>query len=97
MANAEIVITNSFHGTVFAFLMSAKNVFTYIPEGNKRGVRIVNLYNELGYSNHILRGNLTKSYSELQDISLNKELVQNNIERMSTSSRNFLLNSLKNE
>ena len=97
MANAEIVITNSFHGTVFAFLMSAKNVFTYIPEGNKRGVRIVNLYNELGYSNHILRGNLTKSYSELQDISLNKELVQNNIEKMSTSSRNFLLNSLKNE
>lgn len=97
MANAEIVITNSFHGTVFAFLMGAKNVFTYIPEGNKRGVRIVNLYDELGYPNHILRKNLTKSYSELQSMSLNNELVQKNIERMSTSSRLFLLNSLKDE
>lgn len=97
MANAEIVITNSFHGTVFAFLMGAKNVFTYIPEGNKRGVRIVNLYDELGYPNHILRKNLTKSYSELQSMSLNNELVQKNIERMSTSSRIFLLNSLKDE
>lgn len=97
MANAEIVITNSFHGTVFAFLMGAKNVFTYIPEGNKRGVRIVNLYDELGYPNHILRKNLTKSYSELQSMSLNNELVQKNIERMSTSSILFLLNSLKDE
>ncbi len=94
MANAELVITDSFHGTVFAFLMGANNVFTYISEGNKRGVRIVNLYNELGYSNHILRGNLVHSYEALEAMNIDKKKVRETIKDMTNTSRQFLLDSL---
>ena len=97
LANADLVITDSFHGTVFSFLMGAKNVFTYISDSNKRGVRIINLYDEMGCSDHILHGELQDTYLELQNKSLNKEQINKNIDRIASASRQFLLNSLSNE
>lgn len=97
LANADLVITDSFHGTVFSFLMGAKNVFTYISDSNKRGVRIINLYDEMGCPDHILRGELEDTYFELQNKSLNKEQVNKNIDRIASASKQFLLNSLSNE
>lgn len=52
--NAKIVITNSFHGTVFSLLFQTP-FLTYIAPGSKRGSRIVNLLNIFGLSERLLR------------------------------------------
>lgn len=87
---ATLVITDSFHGTVFAFLVEAGNVFTYINKGNKRGGRIENLYNELGCDGHIFYGDLNKSYQELQKISIDRQVVNERIDEMYQGSTLFL-------
>lgn len=64
ISNAEMVITDSFHCTVFALIMGAKNFFTYISPLNKRGSRIEDLLTPYGLTGHIFRS-LGTSYPEL--------------------------------
>lgn len=88
--NASLVITDSFHGTVFSFLMEAGNVFTYISKGNKRGVRIENLYNELGCDGHIFYGELNRDFQDLQQNSIDRQSVNSRIDEMHQDSILFL-------
>ena len=67
IANAELVITDSFHGTVFSILMEAKNFYTYIGNGNKRGSRIEDLLDMFSLTDHIFRDDISASYKDLQD------------------------------
>lgn len=65
IANAELLITESFHGTVFSLLMGTRNFYAYISDKNIRGSRIEDLLSPFGLSDHILRGKLDLSYRDL--------------------------------
>lgn len=88
--NASMVITDSFHGTVFSFLMEAGNVFTYIANDNKRGIRIENLYKEFDCMSHILYGDLSRTYNQLAANKIDKSRVQMIIEKKREESAHFL-------
>lgn len=66
IANADMLITESFHGTVFSLLMGTRNFYTYIAASNMRGSRIEDLLLPFGLSCHILRGELDLSYADLE-------------------------------
>ncbi len=63
--NAEMVITNSFHGTVFSIIFAIKNFYSYIAPNNNRGSRIVDLLSMCQLSNHILSEELNETFSQL--------------------------------
>ena len=65
IANADMVITDSFHGTAFSILMGTKNFYTYIAPNNRRGSRIRNLLETYGLSHHTLDTKLNESFFQL--------------------------------
>ena len=71
--NADLVLTDSFHGTVFSMIMGAKNFGSYIQPASKVGSRITDLLELFGKSNHLLPGNLQKSYKQIEEESVDKE------------------------
>lgn len=88
--HADMVLTNSFHGTVFSIILGAKNFYTYISPTNKRGSRIVDLLGDYNLSSHLLQGDLSKNYNELSSQSINKESIIKAMEIQRTLSREFL-------
>lgn len=65
ISKAELVLTDSFHGTVFSILMKAKNFYTYLFSYAKRNCRMIDLLALVGLSDHILDNCLSDSYHEL--------------------------------
>ena len=96
LGGAEMVITNSFHGSVISLLMSTKNVFTYISPTNTKGVRIEELYKLVNLENHILRNDLSKGYEDLCNMYIDYKMVDKLIDAARQKSRKFLLDNLKN-
>lgn len=90
IGNADLVITDSFHCTVFSILMEAKNFATYISPTSKKGSRITDLLDLLGLSDHLLATDYTSTYSDLEKTIINKELLRKKIISEQTKSRNFL-------
>ena len=90
IGNADLVITDSFHCTVFSILMEAKNFATYISPTSKKGSRITDLIDLLGLSDHLLATDYTSTYSDLEKTIINKELLRKKIISEQTKSRNFL-------
>lgn len=72
IGNAEMVITDSFHCTVFALIMGSKNFFTYISPANKRGSRIEDLLTPFGLDSHIFR-TFETSYAEFSRQKVNPQ------------------------
>ncbi len=66
IANASLVITDSFHGTVFSIILQTSNFFTYIAPNDKRGSRITDLLTVFGLKNHLLTN--TPRFDELNQI-----------------------------
>lgn len=93
ISRADLVITDSFHGTVFSLLLGTKNVFTYMDKDFKRGVRMRELYNIVGYESHLITGT-TKNYEDLCHLPLDHDLVQRRIDEAAETSRKFLLSCL---
>lgn len=87
---ADMVLTNSFHGTVFSIILGANNFSTYIAPSNNRGSRIVDLLDTYGLSNHLLLGDLSRHYSELASLSINREHVVDVMNSQQKQSRKFL-------
>lgn len=85
-----MVLTNSFHGTVFSIILGANNFSTYIAPSNNRGSRIVDLLDTYGLSNHLLLGDLSRHYSELASLSINREHVVDVMNSQQKQSRKFL-------
>lgn len=89
--NAEYVVTNSFHGTVFSILFNKK--MWVIPHKTK-GTRMINLLNKLDMSDRIIY-----SLDEFQKIDFNKEIDYTNINKKLEQERNrsieWLLSSIK--
>ncbi len=88
--NADMVITDSFHGSVFAMLMGAKNFFSYIQPISKTGNRITNLLNIVGQPNHLLPSDLSKDFAELNNEKINKNNLYERIAEVREHAREFL-------
>ena len=97
ISKAEMVVTDSFHGTVFSVIMAAKNFFTYISPDNKRGSRIVDLLESLQLKNHLLDVSLTQSFSELNSVKNDREKVNDLLNSMREESVVYLNKNLKVE
>lgn len=90
IARAEMVVTDSFHGTVFSILMGANNFFTYISPTNKRGSRITDLLGTFQLKKHLLDPSLSQSYEQLNELRINHADVNEIINRESNRSKLFL-------
>lgn len=92
--NAELVITDSFHGSVFSLLLGVKNFYSYISD-RQRGVRIVELLQDFGLTSHLLSVDLHQSSGSLLQNSINHSAVEKRILDLRTKGRNFLIKNLK--
>lgn len=92
--NADMIITDSFHGSVFSMLMGAKNFFSYIIATSKTGCRITNLLNTVGLPNHLLPLDLAKSYKELDEEKIDKVALYDRIAKVREHARGFLARNI---
>lgn len=74
IAHAEMVITESFHGTVFSLILGTKNFYSYISKNSVRGSRLEDLLTTFHLESHLLPQNMNASYKTLseQHIDTNK-------------------------
>ena len=92
--NAELMITDSFHGTVFSLLLKT-NMFTYIGPTNKRGARIVDLLEKFNLSDHLLfLSSLNQSFEDLMKVKYIEEDIEVVIEKERNRSREYLKSAL---
>lgn len=91
---AEMVITDSFHGTIFSIIMETQNFFSYIAPGNKKGSRIIDLLFQHNISDHLLIPDLKQTWAELSNNHLNKQELDRVFDREQSLSRRFLDESL---
>lgn len=75
IANAEIVITDSFHGTVFSIITGCNNFFTRIANESLRGSRITDLLDKFDLNNHLLKSDMSQTYRDLTKIPINHGYV----------------------
>lgn len=88
--NADMVITDSFHGSVFSMLMGAKNFFSYIQPFSKTGNRITNLLEITEQPSHLLPRDLSKSFAELDKEKIDKKKLYDRIAEVREHAREFL-------
>lgn len=88
--SADMVITDSFHSTVFSLIMGAKNFYTYISPYNKRGSRIIDLLESFNLTNHLLSTNLDQGYLELNKSELNSVEIQRVIKSNQSLAQEYL-------
>lgn len=90
LGQANMVITDSFHCTVFSLLMGAENFYTYINPVGKRGSRIIDLLATFELNDHLLPTGFDKSYQELTKVPINRKKVIETIENEKNHARAFL-------
>ena len=90
IANADLVLTDSFHGTVFSILLSSHNFYSYIAPTNKRGARITDLLDTFELSDHLLSSSLEESYQQLSSNIPSKEIISKIFQCEQEKSRLFL-------
>lgn len=88
--NAELVITDSFHCTVFSLIMGANNFYTYIAPTNQRGSRIIDLLGTYNLKNHLLPISLNSSFDTLVSETINKKVVSGIMKHERERSRLFI-------
>lgn len=90
IAHANMVITDSFHCSVFSIILGANNFYAYIAPWNNRGNRIRELLNDFSLNQHLLKSDLSQSYTELIQNKINRKLVLDVYWRIQQHGRNFL-------
>ena len=88
--NADMVITDSFHCTVFSIIMGAKNFYTYISPSNGRGSRITDLLDSFGLQNHLLNPDLTDGYHQLAVRKISRADILKTIESLKIQGQGFI-------
>ena len=88
--NADMVITDSFHCTVFSIIMGAKNFYTYISPSNGRGSRITDLLDSFGLQNHLLNPGLTDGYHQLAVRKISRADILKTIESLKIQGQGFI-------
>lgn len=92
--NAEMVLTDSFHGTVFSIIMGAKNFSTYVALDNSKGSRIFDLLELFNLSNHCVR-TLDSEFSTLDSQNMDRKEVLNTMGKIRNIGCEFLERNLK--
>lgn len=90
--DAEYIITDSFHGTVFSLNLN-KEFFVYLKPGLKNHSRIENILGKCGLENRIYRG--VKPIENLKNINFNK--INSILDNERKSSIKFIEKSLNGE
>lgn len=90
LGRAEMVITDSFHCTVFSILMGANNFYSYINPKSKRGSRITDLLETFGLEKHLLPTDFSATFEQLQQNKIEHGKVNMVIEKEKNKSREFL-------
>ena len=89
IANSSMVVTDSFHGTVFSILFHRN--FYSIVNAERGGTRFKSLLSPLGLDYRLVDD---KQFKELKDTSIDWQYVDAQLERQRTESLNFLINAL---
>lgn len=87
---ATLVITDSFHCTVFSIILNTNNFYTFIPKGNNRGSRIVDLLSTFSLQTHLLAASMEQSYKLLMGNSINHENLKAVYRKIQGDSQSFL-------
>lgn len=95
IANAEMVITNSFHCTVFSIITGANNFYTYIAPSNNLGSRITDLLDIFSLDNHLLSSDLSANYTELASRTINHSQIRQTIEKEKLQGVDFISKHIK--
>lgn len=94
IAHAEMVITDSYHATVFSLIMETKNFYTYIASCNKRGSRILDLLETYQTKNHLLLNDLSENYDDLSNRKIDYNLIRKIYKEEQIKAHAFLKNAL---
>lgn len=95
ISNATMVITDSFHGTVFSIILGSGNFYTYINPSSKRASRILDLLSLFDLKDHLLNPEFSQSYVELNENCIDRSLILSRIEKQQAFSRKYLLDQLQ--
>ena len=94
IAHADMVITNSYHATVFSIILEAKSFCTYIAGYNQRGSRITDLLETFGLQRHLLRQDLSEDYQTLAGRDIDWPRIREVAQRERSGGREFLKKAL---
>jgi hypothetical protein len=95
IANAEFVLTNSFHGTAFCILF--KRPFITIPlsgDAAKSNGRIVSLLNRLGLSGRILKSGLEANIEHIMKQDIDWTFAHGALNAWRKESQDYLIRAL---
>lgn len=93
--NARLILTNSFHCTVFSLITGTYNFYTYIAPDSNRGSRIVDLLETYNLSNHIINSvEDIPSVSQLSNIRIDTQNIYKIMQEERQIGQNFLLKSI---
>ena len=94
IAYANMVLTDSFHCTVFSIILRAKNFYSYISPIDKRGGRIIGLLDIYGLKEHLLNPDFTQSFANLEQNTIEWGSVENTQDKESAGGQIFLKSCL---
>lgn len=94
IAKADMVITDSYHCTVFSIILNARRFFTYISPHSERGSRITDLFKLFGLERNLLDVRLNQSYKTLDKIVPDYNKIKTVFDSEQLRSREFLDESL---
>lgn len=87
---ANLIITDSFHCTVFSIILRANNFYAFISKGDKRGSRIIDLLSIFLLQTHLLTAPLEQSYVLLMRNLVNHESLKAIYLKVQCESQTFL-------
>jgi hypothetical protein len=93
IANASLVITDSFHCTLFSILLGINDFKTYISPWNDRGSRIRNLLGTFNLEEHLLHHSELES-NNFKHTPINHDMTRDVSYQLQQIGRNFLSASL---
>lgn len=94
IAQSEMVITDSYHATVFSLILKAKNFYVYIGSYNKRGSRILDLLKTYKEESHLLSEALSENYTDLSKRKIDYQLVDRIYREEQMKAHDFLKSNL---
>lgn len=94
IAQSEMVLTDSYHATVFSLILKVKNFYAYIGSYNKRGSRILDLLKTYKEESHLLSEVLSENYTDLSKRKIDYQLVDRIYREEQMKAHDFLKSNL---
>lgn len=89
--HARLVLTDSFHCTVFSLISNTRNFYTYLSPDDDRGSRVIDLLHTYSLDSHVVNSvDMIPSADELQNMVLNHSAINRVMEAERLKGRNFL-------